>query len=293
MTAKMMSDMSHLIDPEVNERIVQLNREMEQYVHKHYRQLPWRQPLLQSNGYLDEYGVLISEIMLQQTQVSRVVPKFTAWMKRFPTARSLANASLHEVLQYWSGLGYNRRGKYAHEAAKQLVDREPWTASDLEACKGIGYNTAAAIIVYSYNQPLVFVETNVRSVFMYYFEDMLPLTAKGKVHDKDLEPYIRAALDEKDPRMWYWSLMDYGSYLKKEVGNSTSKSAHYTKQSKFEGSFRQLRSRLLREIMSAGGLSEEELLHLSKDDRLQKALKALQQDGLVTRSAEDFYEIAS
>lgn len=104
------------------------------YYAKHGRDLPWRRPDSE-----DPYKILVSEIMLQQTQVQRVIPKYHSFLERFPSVESLAEAPLATVLSEWSGLGYNRRGKYLHEAARVLVVKgAPWQLEDLVACKGIG-----------------------------------------------------------------------------------------------------------------------------------------------------------
>src|SRR4030095_9666003 len=135
-----------------------------EYYREHGRELPWRHP------GTTVYEILVSEMMLQQTQVKRVIPKYQSFLKRFPTIQSLANAPLSEVLSEWSGLGYNRRAKYLHDAAKQLVSKVgPWKLEDLTECKGIGHNTAVAVLVYAYNRPLVFIETNIRTVCIHHF----------------------------------------------------------------------------------------------------------------------------
>ncbi len=134
----------------------------------HFREMPWR--AAEADGSFDPYKILVSELMLQQTQVARVVPKFTEFVAKFPTLEALANASLGDVLKAWQGLGYNRRAKYLHSAAQALISKEaPWKCEDLVALAGVGPNTAGAVLAYAYNQPVLFVETNVRSVFIHHF----------------------------------------------------------------------------------------------------------------------------
>lgn len=239
------------------------------------RWLPWRAP--EADGQFAAYKILVSEVMLQQTQAGRVIPKYQQFIERFPDQHSLAQAPLADVLVAWSGLGYNRRARYLHEAAKRLgATPQPWSYDDLVACKGIGPNTAAAICVYAYNVPLVFIETNIRTVFIHHF-----FSGSAAVHDKELLPYISETLDREYPREWYWALMDYGVQLKSTVGNAARSSKHYAKQSKFEGSRRQVRGRVLRELAS-GVRTSAELAEVIPDERLAAVLQELRRDGLIS-----------
>jgi A/G-specific adenine glycosylase len=141
-----------------------------------YREMPWR-------TNVDPYYVLVSELMLQQTQVDRVIPKFEAFMQAFPSIQDLSNASLAEVLTLWSGLGYNRRAKFLHSAAQKVVNDFngvlPDSLESLVQLPGVGPNTAGAILAYSFNTPVEFIETNVRTVYFYhFFEDQLSVTDK-------------------------------------------------------------------------------------------------------------------
>ncbi len=242
------------------------------YAHNQ-RDLPWRR--VTSHGTCDPYYVLVSEFMLQQTQVNRVIPKFEAFISRFPSIQVLASAETSEVISMWNGLGYNRRAKYLHDAAVALTHDLIWTVEQLVARKGIGPNTAAAVYVYSYNKPLVFIETNIRTVFIHHYFESEPT-----ISDTQLAPVIKETLDTNQPREWYWALMDYGTYLKKTVGNSASRSVHYKKQSVFEGSNRQLRGQIIR-VLTAGPTTSGQLRAQFQDDRLSVVLTQLQKDGLV------------
>jgi A/G-specific adenine glycosylase len=245
------------------------------YFHDHGRVLPWREP--DGDGGFDAYKILVSEIMLQQTQASRVIPKYQDFLKRFPTVQSLAQAPLAKVLVAWSGLGYNRRAKYLHQAAQTLVSRVgPWKQEDLVGCKGVGVNTAAAVCVYAYNQPLVFIETNIRTVFIHHF-----FQDKEGVADKEILPLVEEALDREHPREWYWALMDYGVHLKATVGNTARSSKHYAKQSTFEGSKRQVRGQVLR-LLGNQKRTHGELTHLIADERVSAVLQELERDGLIS-----------
>ena len=220
------------------------------YYKKHKRPMWWRSDT-------QPYYIVVSEIMLQQTQVDRVMDVFPLFIKKFPSLRSLARASRTEVLSAWQGLGYNRRAVYVHQIAKEIVRRYrgilPSSIEELEKLPGIGPNTAASIYVFAYNMPAVFIETNIRTVFLFHF-----FKNKKNVLDKDIVTLIEETLSPKDVREWYWALMDYGSYLKKIYGNQNRRSKHYVKQAKFEGSNRQLRGMIIKFLLKhkASGIKD-------------------------------------
>lgn len=245
------------------------------------RAMPWRE--IQPDGTIDPYKVMVSEIMLQQTQVARVIPKYQAFIEKFPNVASLAKAPLSEVLKVWSGLGYNRRAKFLHEAAKQLSQQEfPQTIDELVKLPGIGKNTAGAMIVYAYNQPELFVETNIRTVYIHhYFHD------QKDIPDTAILARLAETLDKKQPREFYWKLMDYGTSLKKEHGNASQKSKVYVKQSKFQGSNRQVRGHILRELAHQD-MTDKDLQESIPDDRLQDVLEVLQVEGLITKTKQHY-----
>ena len=204
------------------------------------RDLPWRHTT-------DPYRILVSEMMLQQTQVERVAPYYTKFVRRYPSAKSLARAKLSNVLALWQGLGYNRRAKFLHAAAKQIAERGfPRWVEDIEALPGVGRYTARAVAAFAFNEPVVLVETNVRTVFINHF-----FKRKKTVSDKALLPLIERALQESgmEPRDFYAALMDYGSYLKKSGVKVNVKSVHYSRQAPFAGSARQLRGAIMRELL--------------------------------------------
>jgi A/G-specific adenine glycosylase len=240
--------------------------------------LPWRQ--FEPDGSLDPYKVLVSESMLQQTQVGRVIPKFTQFMELFPDAQSLAKAPLAKVLKTWSGLGYNRRAKFLWQTAEAIVGqhngRLPSTLAELIALPGIGPNTAGALLAYAYNKPVVFVETNIRTVFIYHF-----FASQEQVSDKDIADLAAETLPD-DPRHWYWALMDYGTNLKQTIGNLNRLSRHYTKQSVFHGSRRQIRGQVLR-LLADKALRLTEIQQVIHDERLLSVLADLEHEGLVTK----------
>ncbi len=210
------------------------------YFEEERAHLPWR-------ASRDPYKILVSEIMLQQTQVERVIPYYNKFIREFPSARVLARVSLTNVLRVWQGLGYNRRAKYLHQAAKILAKTKTSKLSTefLETLPGVGHYTARAVAAFAFNRPEVFVETNIRTVFFYH------LKTKRKLSDKQLLPLVERALKESglEPREFYAAMMDYGAHLKRRGIRLNSKSAHYKKQSTFKGSARQLRGAIVRELL--------------------------------------------
>jgi A/G-specific adenine glycosylase len=249
----------------------------EYYRNEGRHDLPWRHA--EPDGSFDAYKIMVSEIMLQQTQVGRVIPKYHDFILKFPDVYRLSKAPQGEVLKVWSGLGYNRRAKFLHLAAKEIVDRYdaaiPSTNDELVQLPGIGMNTAGAIRAYAFNQPAVFIETNIRSVFIHHF-----FAQKAAVTDQAILEQVRQTLDWERPREWYWALMDYGMYLKQTVPNPSKRSKHYTKQSQFQGSWRQLRGQILR-LLSDHPYSKALLEDTLDDKRLPLVLRELLDENLI------------
>ena len=247
-------------------------------------ELPWRQP--ESDGAFDPYKILVSELMLQQTQVSRVILKFHEFIINFPTVGSLATAPLADVLKLWSGLGYNRRAKFLWLAAQKVVTDYagviPSALPELISLPGVGSNTAGAILAYAYNEPAEFLETNVRTVYIHHF-----FNDQTAVPDKLLLERLQATLDREHPREFYWALMDYGSYLKQTVGNASKFSATYAKQSKFKGSKRQIRGQVLR-ALGDGPHTAQMLNEMIADDRLAAVLNDLVHENLINKTADGY-----
>lgn len=243
--------------------------------HELYRDMPWRRDTR-------AYYVMVSEIMLQQTQVDRVVPKFETFITAFPTVESLAAASLADVLRLWSGLGYNRRAKYLHDAAKQINTLEifPQTTKDLQMLPGIGKNTAGAIMAYSFNKPSVFIETNVRTVYLHHF-----FPDGDKVADRQIEELLERTVNPKHPREFYWALMDYGAWLKRQGVGRIQQSKHYKKQSPLKGSVREVRGEIVRQLSRMDSAESELRQQLPADERFIPALEGLIKDGLVARQS--------
>ncbi|MDR1930323.1 MAG: A/G-specific adenine glycosylase [Treponema sp.] len=255
------------------------------------RDFPWRKEI-------SPWGVLVSEFMLQQTQTGRVVSYWERWMKRWPGPGDLAAAPLDLVLREWSGLGYNRRAKKLWECAGVIEARHggevPRTPELLITLPGIGPYTSGAVACFAWNYPAVFIETNIRSTLLHFF-----FQDREGVKDDELFPLLRQVLDAENPRIWYWALMDYGAELKKLTANPGRKSAHYTRQSRFEGSFRQIRGQIVKNLAGQGGRSPEALraavaaeLPEMKEGDFYRALAVLEKEMMV---AEDggLYRIKS
>jgi A/G-specific adenine glycosylase len=255
------------------------------YYQMHGRhELLWRQP--ESDGLFDPYKILVSEVMLQQTQVSRVIPKFESFMQQFPSWKVLAESPLAAVLQAWSGLGYNRRAKFLWQAAHVVMEQHngalPGTSAELVTLPGIGPNTAGAILAYAHNKPVVFIETNIRTVFIHHF-----FGDQQGIADRDILELVARTLPD-DARQWYWALMDYGSHLKQTIGNVNIQSKHYTKQSTFEGSRRKIRGQVLR-LLTNARLTKQQLHQEIIDERLETVLADLLSEGLIAQTTGQYH----
>jgi A/G-specific adenine glycosylase len=241
-----------------------------------YRAMPWREDTR-------AYYILVSELMLQQTQVERVISKFLTFVERFPDEKSLANASLGEVLSLWNGLGYNRRAKFLHEATKMIVTEFggvfPLTIESLQRLPGVGRNTAGAIMNYAFDKPVVFVETNVRSVYFEHFFQNGEI-----VTDKELANLVESTLDKTNPREFYWALMDYGAWLKKNGAARLQQSKHYKKQSPLRGSVREVRGKIIRLLTEKDVPFFDMKVKFQDDDRFDSALDGLIKDGLIQQT---------
>ena len=250
-----------------------------------YRDLPWR-------NTFDPYGILLSEVMLQQTQVARVMGRWEQWLDTFPTFADLAAAPLPPVLELWQGMGYNRRAlnlkRCAETVAGEYDGELPSDKKALLALPGIGPSTAAGVRVFAFREPDIYIETNVRAVFIHEF-----FAERDDVSDKELKPLVEATYPQDESvRSWYYALLDYGAYLKKTHANPTRKSKHYVRQSKFEGSHRQKRAFLLRRVLEGAASTDELAAELASHEQsngrevptvhdVETILRELEKDGFI------------
>jgi A/G-specific adenine glycosylase len=246
------------------------------------RAFPWRRTR-------NPYRILVSEVMLQQTQTARVETRYGAFLRAFPRLAALAEAPAREVLSLWQGLGYNRRALALRDTARVVVERHggrlPRSPDELLKLPGVGKATASAVCAFAYGKPHVLIETNIRRVLIHYF-----FRDREGVRDTEITPVAAAALDREDPRNWYYALMDHGVYLQKYFPNANRRSAHYATQSPFEGSNRQLRGKILRALVSSGGMTRAALAKAveSRPERVQELVAALVEEGFLRKKGMRF-----
>jgi A/G-specific adenine glycosylase len=261
-------------------QIRKFQKEVLDYYATHKRPMAWR-------DIADPYRIFISEMMLQQTQVERVKIKYAEFIQKFPTLQSVAKAEKFEILKMWQGLGYNRRALFIKRACEEIVSTYggtfPKDFIELQKLPGIGPSTTGALCAFAYNQPVYFIETNVRAVLLHFF-----FSDRDKVSDKELIVVLKKVTPVKtSPRDWYYALYDYGTHLKKTLGKNKitlhKKSSHYTKQSKFEGSFRQKRANVLKLKLGDPDISDTNIIHKLKitEEELGEVLASLTKDGMI------------
>ena len=247
------------------------------YYERHGRRFPWRETT-------DPYRILVSEVMLQQTQAPRVLLKYEEFIHLFPDISTLAAASLHDVLGAWQGLGYNRRALALKKSAEHIFTLYggivPRGEESLVSLPGVGPATARGVLAFAFNKPVILIETNIRAVFIHHF-----FPQEEPVADSNLRPLIEKTLDRNDPRRWYNALMDYGTFLKKAHANPARRSAHHQRQSPFEGSVRQVRGAILRLILEKVRLSEPDLIETVPFDMdlVGEILEQLEREQIIVR----------
>ncbi len=245
----------------------------------HRRDLPWRRTH-------DPYRILVSEVMLQQTQVSRVIPKYTEFIRIFPDVFALAAASVGDVLRAWKGMGYNRRALYLKKTAERVVQAYeghfPQTEKELVQLPGLGTYTARAILVFAFRKNVAPVDTNIRQIIThYFFED---------THQK--ESIIAKVADLLLPhdKSWEWgqALMDYGAL---EMPKLRPKKEKKISSIPFKETNRFYRGRIMdtlrmHDIREFILLKEFREKYDKPEDFLIHILQGLEKDGLITRSKE-------
>lgn len=250
-----------------------------------YREFPWR-------NTVDPWKILVSEIMLQQTQTARVFAKYTEWFAALPNVYACAKAGKQEILRLWSGLGYNSRALRLHQCAniicKTYNGTVPRSRHDLMKLPGIGTYTSGAVCTFAYDEPHVFLETNIRTVLIYWLTRIpdwsLP---KAGMNDASLLPMLEslvnlAVKNSFSIRILYYMLMDYGAYIKKTHGNLSVYSKAYTKQGKFKGSVREIRGAIIKALSREGSITVSCIKSLYDPARFAEAVSALVAEGIIT-----------
>ncbi|MFZ2025313.1 MAG: hypothetical protein WAV51_03460 [Microgenomates group bacterium] len=242
----------------------------------HRRELPWRKTH-------DPYKILVSEIMLQQTQVSRGLPKYIEFTNRFPTVESLAHASTGEILRMWKGMGYNRRALYLQNTAKKVVleynGKFPNTEQQLTAFPGLGTYTARAIMVFAFKIDIAMVDTNIRQIITHFFFDDIPQT------EKVIQKFADQLVPKGKSWEWHQALMDYGA-----LALERNRKRIVKKKSKpFKETNRYFRGRLLDLVYETqwkeADLTSEMVKKFGKDEEfIEQIIKGMSKDGLIVRS---------
>ncbi|MDQ7781461.1 MAG: A/G-specific adenine glycosylase [Desulfomonilaceae bacterium] len=250
------------------------------YYDDHARELPWR-------STQDPYRILVSEIMLQQTQVERVLVKYDEFLRKFPDFSTLAHADFRDVLRVWKGLGYNRRALSLQAIALSVVSefggRLPDSPETLRTFPGIGPATAGALGAFAFHRPTVFMETNIRRVFLHLF-----FPDRSGVRDTEILPLVEKTLDTDRVRTWYYALMDYGAMLKRTTANPNQRSAHHRRQAPFADSDREIRGLILKALLDRDALTDRELLKVvgRQKDRTRVLVDVLVKEGLLERQGD-------
>lgn len=238
--------------------------------------LPWRK-------HINPYRVLVSEVMLQQTQVPRVIEKYREFLRAFPSFRALATAPMAGVLRVWQGLGYNRRAlmlqRCAQEVTREYGGTLPADYETLRTLPGVGPYTAGAVLAFAFDIPHPMIETNIRRVYIHHF-----FSGRKEVADTEILPLVERHLGRiASARDWYGALMDYGTHLAQTIPNPNRRSRHHVRQAEFAGSFRQVRGAVVRALAEGKRLTLSQLARRVDDSRLPMVLDALEREGFVSR----------
>ena len=264
-----------------NEVIAAFRDVIYSYYKRTKRKFPFRENIT-------PYKVVVSEIMLQQTQTNRVAEKFIEFIKKFPDFKSLSQASVEKLLSTWQGLGYNRRAIALKKIAERIMNEfngdVPKDLELLTSLPQIGHNTASSILSFAYNIPTYFIETNIRRVYIYFF-----FPGKSQINDKEIMEIVKITIDKDNPRDWYYALMDFGVMLKKAHPELNKRSIHYRKQSKFDGSTRQVRGKILKLLLEKP-LSTNDIIDKINFERKKvlEILNTLKKEGFIREEHNKF-----
>ncbi len=287
--------------PSTSKKVLRFQKTVWDFYKKNKRDFPWRKTK-------DPYKILVSEIMLQQTQADRVVKFYETWINRFPDFKSLAQAKFSEIYPFWQGLGYNRRAlalqKTAQKVMAEFGGKLPKDILQLETFPGIGPYTARAVAIFAYQAKIACIETNIRRVFIHHFfgdktdiedKQILKIAERALPADGRSGKAGLARVSPGNARKWHWALMDYGAYLKSQVPNPNRRHKNYSVQPKFEGSFRQIRGALLKMLSGKPMEAKELAMRIKKltgqnSDRTKKVIADLEKEGLIIRN-ENVYSL--
>lgn len=254
-----------------DDEIKAFRRKILRFYRTHGRQLPWRTTT-------DPYRITIAEIMLQQTQVERVIPKYEAWIAQWPDWSSLSRASTEQLLRVWSGLGYNRRalflGKLANALVHQFKGQLPHDPALLETLPGIGPYTSRAILIFAFNRPLATVDTNIRRVLIHQF-GLSPSTSL-----ETIRLFAERLVPKRLSRDWHNGLMDYSRLaLPKQLAGVPPLS----RQTRFEGSARQVRGEIIRMLLKGGTVTFRRICRATGRDlpTVERIAAGMAKDGLI------------
>jgi A/G-specific adenine glycosylase len=257
--------------------VISFKKTVYAYYQNFGRDLPWR-------NTENHYHIFVSEIMLQQTQVARVLGTFERFVSELGDFYALAEARAGRLLSIWQGLGYNRRCIHLKESAVRICTefsgKLPQSEDLLRSLPGVGIATSRALLAYCFNRPTVFIETNIRQVFIHFF-----FKDRKTVSDGEILPLVELTLDRRNPREWYYALMDYGSMLKDRVGNLTRRSAGYKRPARFEGSMRQLRGTVLKVLLKHKKITADTVAEMAGFDpeKVEEAIYRLEREGFLDK----------
>ncbi|MEK6812515.1 MAG: Fe-S cluster assembly protein HesB [Nanoarchaeota archaeon] len=235
----------------------------------HRRNLPWRTTT-------DPYAILVSEVMLQQTQVERVIPYYQNFLQHYPTIQALARARKKDLLRIWSGLGYNGRVLRLQKTAHLIVEQHqgifPRDYEQLLCLPGVGPYTARAVLAFAFNKAAPVVDTNIRRVLLHAFR--FPASTSLRT----VELLAAQLIPEGKSRIWHNALMDYGAL---HATARKTKITSLSRQSRFEGSKRQLRGKIIRYLLQHSSSSFQELQTFFSDRRLPSIVAQLETEGFL------------
>lgn len=256
---------------------VQFHQKIFSWWDENRRTFPWRETT-------DPYLIMVSEIMLQQTQASQVSSKYSEFVEKFPTAKKLAIASKADILTIWSGLGYNRRALWLQEAARTISELGdfPQTPEELIKLKGIGAYAARSILIFAFNFDIATVDTNIRRI----------LIAENFAYEETSEKQLFEIATELLPlgksRDWHNALMDYGAtFLTSRKAGISPTSKHIC----FKGSDREKRGQILKFVLENKEASISDLRKLLRTNKahLDAILEKMIKEGLLTKTEGNYY----